>query len=265
MENILKKIIERKILEVREAKIEFPTQKLKDLKFYKRESVSLKASLLNESSSGIIAEFKRKSPSFGEFTSNFDISEIVKGYELSGVSGVSILTDETDFGGAIEDIINTREILNCPILRKEFIVDEYQIEESKAIGADVILIIASALDKNKAKELSHKAKELGLEVLLEVHDLSEIESHLNPYTDFIGVNNRNLKTLKTNIEASFSLAEKIPNEFIKISESGITNPETIKKLNLFNYKGFLIGESFLRTENPISACEKFVESLKSKN
>ena len=265
MVDILEKIIERKILEVRESKINFPPQKLKDLKFYGRETVSLKASILNNSSSGIIAEFKRKSPSFGQFSSSFDISKIVKGYELSGVSGISILTDKTDFGGTVQDILNLREALNSPILRKEFIIDEYQIEESKGIGADVILIIASALDKNKAKELSHKAKELGLEVLLEVHNEAELESHINPYTDFIGVNNRNLKTLKTDIEASFRLAEKIPNEFIKISESGITNPETIKKLRLFNFKGFLIGESFLRTEDPISACAEFVESLKNKS
>jgi indole-3-glycerol phosphate synthase len=256
--DFLTQVVERKKEEVSLRKKETPLEVLKDAVFYQRERISLKDALLREGSSQIIAEIKRASPSKGLLHADLDVARVARGYLEAGVSGISILTDLEGFGGSIDDILLVRDFLSCPILRKDFTIDAYQIEEARAIGADVILLIASALSPELLGDLSQYAKEIGLEVLLEVHDADEIETHVNPYIDFLGVNNRNLKTLKVDISTSFELASRIGKEHIAISESGISNPEAIIKLRTFGYRGFLIGENFMKHPDPGLACKEFI-------
>jgi len=189
------------------------------------------------------------------------VFDVAVGYEKAGASGMSILTDQKYFGGSIEDLVIGRSSCTLPILRKEFIVDPYQIIEAKAFGADVILLIAAVLDKKSIKNLSILAKNLNLEVILEVHNKEELQNNIMPSLDIIGVNNRDLKTFKINLKLSEELSDYIPNEFLKISESGISNVEVIKKLKLFGYKGFLIGENFMKNNDPVSAFNDFIKEL----
>lgn len=174
---------------------------------------------------------------------------------------MSILTDEIYFGGTLDDLITGRQSCELPLLRKDFIIDPYQIIEAKAFGADVILLVAAILTKNEIKQFSELAKELNLEVLLEVHNEEELQKSLTPNLDMIGVNNRNLKTFEVNLNNSKRLSELIPNDFVKISESGISSITTIKELQTFGYKGFLIGENFMKTENPGKSAHKFIKDL----
>ena len=221
----------------------------------------MKESLLT-SETGIISEFKRKSPSLGWIHEDADVVKVTSGYSTAGASGISILTDLPYFGGKPQDVINTRPFITCPVLRKDFVIDEYQLYEAKAMGADVILLIAAALSGKQTFELARKAHELGLEVLLEVHNADEIR-HANDYVDMIGVNNRNLKTFEQNIQVSFDLADKIPDHFVKISESGISKVETVKELRKVGYKGFLMGENFMKETDPAEALGSFIKALKS--
>lgn len=229
---------------------------------FKRTPVSLRERLTQNDSSGIIAEFKRKSPSKGIINDRFSPEDITNAYQAAGVAGVSILTDEPFFGGNPDDILAARELLHIPVLRKEFIVDEYQIFEAKAIGADVILLIASILTKEDVKAFAGCAKSLGLEVLFEIHDREELEKVCTDVT-IVGVNNRNLKTFEVDIKQSLDLSNNIPAEFIKISESGIDRIESIRTLKEAGFKGFLIGENFMKTDNPGQACKDFITKLKS--
>lgn len=256
---ILDKIIAEKRIEIAKRKSEKTISKLENELYFNRKCLSLKENLL-KSDTGIIAEFKRKSPSKGWIHENADARIIPAGYCTAGASGISILTDEPFFGGTPQDLITARPLVDCPILRKEFIVDEYQLFEAKAMGADVILLIASALSVDETNELAKKAKALGLEVLLEIHNKEELE-HINEYVDMVGVNNRNLKTFEVNIDVSKELADLIPDEFVKISESGISNPETVIELRKYGYKGFLMGENFMKTENPALSLKKFIELI----
>ena len=256
---ILDKIIAEKRIEIAKRKSEKTISKLENELYFNRKCLSLKENLL-KSDTGIIAEFKRKSPSKGWIHENADARIIPAGYCTAGASGISILTDEPFFGGTPQDLITARPLVDCPILRKEFIVDEYQLFEAKAMGADVILLIASALSVDETNELAKKAKALGLEVLLEIHNREELE-HINEYVDMVGVNNRNLKTFEVNIDVSKELADLIPDEFVKISESGISNPETVIELRKYGYKGFLMGENFMKTENPALSLKKFIELI----
>lgn len=258
--NILDKIISAKLLEIVKRKSEKTLSQLENEIGFNRKCVSLKASLLG-SKTGIIAEFKRKSPSKGWIHENANVLEIPKQYCEMGAAGISILTDEPFFGGSPKDLIAARPLVTCPILRKDFIVDEYQIYESKALGADVILLIASALTVNRTKELAKKAKALGLEVLLEIHNKEEL-SYINEYVDIVGVNNRNLKDFKVSTEISKELADLIPDEFVKISESGISDPKTVIELRKFGYKGFLMGENFMKTEKPAETLKEFIHLVK---
>jgi indole-3-glycerol phosphate synthase len=217
---------------------------------------------LSNSSSGIIAEHKRRSPSKSVINQSNSVDEIVKSYENGGASGISILTDNQYFGGSLDDLILARATTNLPLLRKDFMVDEFQIIEAKAFGADVILLIAAVLTRDEIKKLSELAKSLQLEVLLEIHNQEELDKSIMPSLDLIGVNNRNLKTFEVNIDYSKQLAEQIPNDFIKISESGIDSAEAVSELKNFGFKGFLMGEFFMKSENPESEMKKFINKIK---
>lgn len=257
---ILDKIIAQKRLEIASGKIEKSISDMEQSDFFNRKCLSLKKNLHN-SGSGIIAEFKRKSPSKGWINADADVLKIPRGYSEAGASGISILTDEPFFGGTPDDLMSARPLVNCPILRKDFIVDEYQIYEAKTMGADVILLIAAALSVQETKNLAKCAKDVGLEVLLEIHNEEEL-AHVNEYIDILGVNNRNLKTFEVSTEISKELAHLIPAEFVKISESGISNPDTVKELRRYGYQGFLMGENFMKEKDPAKALLKFIDSIR---
>ena len=256
---ILDNIIADKKIEVAERKKRFSISDLIKSQHFDRQTFSLKKNL-QESASGIIAEFKRKSPSKGWINQQADAVKIASGYCRNGASGISILTDLPYFGGVPDDLISARQHVTCPILRKDFIIDEYQLFEAKSYGADVILLIAAALTPAECVALAQKAKELGLEILLEIHDDSEL-NHINQYIDLVGVNNRNLKTFEVSIDVSLSLATRIPDEFVKISESGISSVETIKTLHEAGFKGFLMGENFMKEANPAEILRTFIEKI----
>lgn len=258
--NILDKIIIDKRREVELKKSIIPFSQLEASVLFERKTISLSQNLKN-SNSGIIAEHKRRSPSKAEINYNFTVEEVVKGYENAGACGISVLTDGKYFGGSLDDLLLARATVNIPLLRKEFIVDEYQILEAKAHGADLILLIAAVLTRAEIDSLSKFAKSLGLEVLLEVHNQEELEKSIMPTLDMIGVNNRNLKTFEVSLDFSKQLADQIPNEFVKVSESGISSIEAINELKPFGYKGFLIGENFMKTNNAGQAATEFISKL----
>jgi indole-3-glycerol phosphate synthase len=260
---ILEEIIENKSYEIERAKTAMPVSILERMPFFDRKTNSLVKALKSKNSTGIIAEFKRKSPSKGNINIGAGIAETTTGYAKAGAAGLSVLTDTVYFGGFKEDVQIARENNpKTPILRKDFTIDEYQLYEAKAWGADVILLIASALSTDEIKALSQKANELGLEVLLEIHDKEELEKSPLEFVDIIGVNNRNLKNFEeSNINASLELSELIPADKVKISESCISSPEIVIELKKAGYQGFLIGESFMKTVNPPKALAEFLEEL----
>lgn len=263
--DILEKIIAHKLTEVENRKALFPEKLLEQSVYFEGKTVSLKKYLLREDMSGIIAEFKRKSPSKGNINTHAKVERTTIGYMQAGASALSVLTDTEFFGGKNEDLSEARKYNFCPVLRKDFIIDEYQIIEAKSIGADAILLIAAALEPQKLKALAAFAKGLGLEVLMEVHNQGELENNLSEHLDVVGVNNRNLKTFETSIEVSKGLASLIPDDFVKISESGISNPESIRDLRTYGYKGFLIGETFMKTARPEETAKEFIKQLKREN
>ncbi len=258
---ILDEINNHKRTEIAEAKSKVSVEELKASPYFLRKTNSLKAALLAKGASGVIAEFKTQSPSKGLINGEAEASEITAAYVAAGVSGLSVLTDDRFFGGSFEDLAKARWANpKTPILRKDFMLDPYQIYEAKAHGADVILLIAESLSKSLLLELTQTAKEIGLEVLVEVHSAEELEK-LNPQVDLVGVNNRNLKTFAVDINTSVRLSEEIPAQFVKISESGISDPESIAQLRAAGFKGFLIGETFMKTDNPGTACAEFIMKL----
>ena len=261
--SILDNIIENKRQEVATRKIVQPIVKLEMQPYFTRKTYSMANQIRQPESLGIISEFKRKSPSKGIINDWSSIEEVTRDYVKAGVSGVSILTDEDYFGGSIEDLQTVRKYENCPVLRKDFIIDEYQIIEAKAKGADVILLIAAALTRRELIALGTLAKSLDLEVLLEVHNQTELDKSLNPYIDLLGVNNRDLTTFETSVSVSKLLAPQIPNDFVKVSESGIEEPNVVVDLMEIGYEGFLIGECFMKTQDPGKYCSEFVENIKS--
>ena len=260
--NILDQIIEFKRKEVAERKVLYPISLLEQAPNFALPVISLKASLLRDDKTGIIAEIKRKSPSKGVINANVSIERISKGYVDAGASALSILTDKEFFGGSNEDLITARKFNSCPILRKEFIIDEYQIIEAKSIGADAILLIAAVLSPEEVKQFTNLAHSLGLEVLMEVHDETELKKNVSAGVDLIGANNRDLKTFTLSIETSKRLANLIPADVIKISESGIESPEAIMELKRYGFKGFLMGQTFMQNSHPEIAAMKFVTKLK---
>jgi indole-3-glycerol phosphate synthase len=258
--NILDKIILDKKREVELKKSIIPVTQLENAVLFDSRTISL-SKILRSSQTGIIAEHKRRSPSKSEINYNFTVEEVVKGYESAGVCGISVLTDGKYFGGSLDDLLLARASVNVPLLRKEFIVDEYQILEAKAHGADLILLIAAVLTREEIKKLSEFAESLGLEVLLEVHNLEELQKSIMPSLNMIGVNNRNLKTFEVSLDFSKALASEIPNEFVKVSESGISSIEAINELRPYGYKGFLIGENFMKTDNAGESAREFIKKL----
>lgn len=258
--DVLEKIIEDKRREVALKKTIIPVSQLENSFLFNSRTNSLSKLLLN-STSGIIAEHKRKSPSKQTINSSFTLEEVVKGYQNAGVCGISVLTDMKYFGGSLDDLLLARASVTIPLLRKEFIIDEYQLLEAKAHGADVILLISAVLNRQEIKYLSEFAQSLGLEVLLEVHNEAELQKAIMPSLNMIGVNNRNLKTFEVNLKYSKELADLIPNQFVKISESGISNVSDVKELQQFGYQGFLIGENFMKTENAGAAASEFIKQL----
>jgi indole-3-glycerol phosphate synthase len=260
--NILDTIIAHKKLEVAEAKRRVSPEELMKSAWYSRETYSLKEFLLDENRTGIIAEFKRQSPSKGTINGTADVAAVTAAYSNGGASCLSILTDNYFFGGAPADVHNAR-FNKIPILRKDFMIDEYQVTEAKAMGADVILLIAACLTPQRVKELATYAKSLHLEVLLEIHTEEELE-HICAETEIVGVNNRDLKTYIVDIDRSIQLSKKIPGDKIKIAESGIHDVETICIFRQEGFKGFLIGENFMKSPDPTIAFAQFVHQLKAR-
>ncbi|TRO65542.1 indole-3-glycerol phosphate synthase TrpC [Christiangramia sabulilitoris] len=259
--NILDKIIADKFREVELKKSLIPASQLQNSVLYKRKCISLAENL--KKGSGIIAEHKRRSPSKSVINQDLNVQDVAAGYEKAEVSGISVLTDGKYFGGSLEDLLYARASVNIPILRKEFMIDEYQVTEAKAYGADAILLIAAVLTEKQLIYLANSAKNLGMDVLLEIHNEEELQKSLRVNADMIGVNNRNLKTFEVSIDNSKKLAELIPSNFIKVSESGISNTGAIADLKKYGYQGFLIGENFMKTSNPGAAAQDFIKELKS--
>ncbi|MCR8666497.1 indole-3-glycerol phosphate synthase TrpC [Aestuariibaculum sp. M13] len=258
--NILDKITADKRTEVALRKSLIPISQLEQSVLFERPTVSL-AEKLRTSNTGIIAEHKRRSPSKSVINHNLNVNDVAKGYEDAGVCGMSVLTDGKYFGGSLDDLLLARASCNLPLLRKEFIIDEYQLLEAKAYGADVILLIAAILTRDEIKQFSEFAKSLNLDVLLEVHNEEELNKSIMPSLDMLGVNNRNLKTFDVSLDTSKSLSALIPDDFVKVSESGISNIEAIKSLQPFGYQGFLIGENFMKTDNAGDSAKTFIEQL----
>ncbi len=259
--NILDQIVEHKHKEVAARKILHPINLLEQSVYFPMPVISIKQHLLSGDKSGIIAEIKRKSPSKGVINSNVSIERTSIGYVGAGASALSVLTDHHFFGGSNEDLMTARKFNACPILRKDFILEEYQIIEAKSIGADVILLIAAVLEPKKLRELCGFAHSLGLEVLMEVHNEEELRNNTGTDVDLIGVNNRNLKTFQLSIETSKELSQLIPDSAVKISESGIESPEVIMELKKHGFKGFLMGQTFMQHGRPEDAAMKFINKL----
>lgn len=259
--NILDKIIVRKKEEVAAAKKAVSLAELESYPLFGRKPYSLRESILDKSKNGIIAEFKRASPSKGIINDRSSVEEVVLGYEKAGASAISILTDADFFKGSLQDLTEARTVVDIPLLRKEFVIDRYQIAEAKAYGADVILLIAAVLSADEIKDLSCYAKELGLSVLLEVHNKEELERSVFDTIDAIGVNNRNLKDFTVSIQHSIDLVGSIPDSFIKVSESGLSDPKSIIELKEVGFQAFLIGENFMKTDNPQEAIRDFVDKI----
>lgn len=258
---ILDKIITRKKQEVEEAKVKVSLEELTAYPLFSRACYKLKDSVLDPQKTGIIAEYKRASPSKGLINGKASVVEVVRGYQEAGASAVSVLTDSDFFQGNLDDLSEAREVLSIPLLRKEFVIDTYQIAEAKAYGADIILLIAACLTSKEIEVLSVYAQSLGLSVLLEVHNEEELHRSIFDSIDAIGVNNRNLKDFTVSLDHSYDLVNKIPDRFIKVSESGISDPKTINKLKKAGFQAFLIGENFMRTEDPAVAIMEFVGEL----
>ncbi len=260
--NILEQITANKRREVRESQERITMAELAGQPYFERTTLSLKNALATGGKPGIIAEFKRKSPSRGIINAGVTPEEVTRGYVGADATGLSVLTDTEYFGGTFQDFREAREANpETPMLRKDFMVSEYQLFEARAMGADVILLIAACLTPQEVKTLSARARELGMEVLLEVHDAQELEQTLCDTVDLVGVNNRNLKDFVTTIETSLALAEQIPSGMVKISESGLKDAQTILQLYEAGYKGFLIGETFMKTASPPAALAALREAI----
>lgn len=262
--DILDEIIAHKRIEIAAQEQNVPISFLEDL-LEKNDDMakvhSMKASLA-ASATGIIAEFKRRSPSKDWINRNADAKVIPASYQQAGASALSILTDEHFFGGGLRDIRAARPTVSLPILRKDFIISRYQLLQAKAAQADAVLLIAAALSKEECNALACEAHKLRLEVLLEMHHEGELD-YVNEYVDMAGINNRNLGTFHTDVENSFRMAEKLPADILKVSESGISNPQTVKLLRQEGFRGFLIGETFMKTANPGNTLSTFIKELES--
>ncbi|WP_073346241.1 MULTISPECIES: indole-3-glycerol phosphate synthase TrpC [Bacteroides] len=259
MKDILSEIIANKRFEVDLQKQAISIEQLQEGISEAPVIRSMKQALAS-SKSGVIAEFKRRSPSKGWIKQDARPEEIVLSYATAGASALSILTDEKFFGGSLKDIRIARPLVEIPILRKDFIIDEYQLYQAKIVGADAVLLIAAALEQERCNELTEKAHSLGLEVLLEIHSPEEL-SYINEKIDMVGINNRNLGTFFTDVENSFRLAGQLPQDAVLVSESGISDPEIVKRLRTAGFRGFLIGETFMKTEQPGETLQNFLQAI----
>jgi indole-3-glycerol phosphate synthase len=259
--DILTEIIAHKRREVESRKTLYPIALLEQSRYYAGKPVSLRAYLRRPDKSGIIAEIKRMSPSKGMINKHLSVERTSIGYMQAGASALSVLTDSTYFGGSSRDLETARAFNFCPILRKDFIVDAYQVVEAKSIGADAILLIAACLSAKEIDALGGLAHSLGMEVLCEVHSADELPKALSKSVDLVGVNNRDLKTFKTDVATSLELSSKIPADFLKVSESGIESPDTVRQLKKEGFEGFLIGEHFMRHARPEEAARDFIKLL----
>jgi len=259
--NLLDQIAANKQKELAEIKKRVPLRDLEKSQYFSRTGISLSGNILNPGKTGIIAEFKRRSPSKGIINSEARIEEVTTGYSRLGASGLSVLTEKKFFGGDVNDLCIARKLNSIPILRKDFIVDEYQVIESKSIGADAILLIASLLSESSILKMATVARSVGLQVVLEVHNEDEL-GKLNEFIDITGVNNRDLRTFNVDTGLSLKLAEKIPSGFVKISESGISSSTTLKILKQAGYDGFLIGERFMHSGDPVNSFSGFINTLR---
>ena len=266
--DILETIIVNKRKELALQKETVPLNTLISLNIlqFERPVRSMRETLAN-SSSGIIAEFKRKSPSKGWIFPDAKVEEIVPAYEIGGASACSLLTDSKFFGGTLDDFSRARELVRLPLLRKDFMVDEYQIYQARALGADAILLIASVLTPNECLQFARKAHELNMDVLLEIHRKDELRC-LNPYIDMLGVNNRNLGTFDTSVNNSFRLLEQMKKEIgagedapLLVSESGLSDVHTIRELRSAGFRGFLIGEMLMKTPHPGKTLNDLIRQL----
>jgi indole-3-glycerol phosphate synthase len=262
MLNILEKIVSYKREEIINRKTEWPVLRLEKLPGFSREIFSMQKFIRDPDKTGIIAEFKKKSPSKGIINELADIVTVTAAYNYHGASVISVLTDEPSFGGSSEDLKRAR-FNALPILRKDFILDPYQLVESRAMGADVILLIAACLHPQETRSLAKKAHALGLEVLLEIHGENELD-HICDEVDVVGINNRDLKTFTVDLERSVRLAEKLPFDKLRVAESGIRDVDTLLHLKRAGFHGFLIGEQFMNTPDPAIAFALFVDQLKNK-
>jgi indole-3-glycerol phosphate synthase len=263
MTGILEQILNLKEAEVRERRELYPIKLLEREPCFSAPTISLKRYLMRDDLVGIIAEIKRRSPSKGVVNENISVEDLSIGYMQAGASALSVLTDAHFFGGSNADLKTARRCNFAPILRKDFIVDEYQVIEARAIGADAILLIAAALSSERCKQLASVARSLGLEVLLEVHSAVEIQTHCSEDTEIIGVNNRDLKSFSVSLESSKLLIDSIPKHALAVAESGIDSPDTVIELKGLGYRGFLIGEAFMREAVPADACRRFIERIGS--
>lgn len=256
--NMLDQIIDRKKTEVAEKRVAMPIAELERMPFFTRAAVSFREAIADPFKKGLIAEFKRKSPSEGFIHEHADVAQVTAAYAAAGASALSVLTDSFYFGGSSKDLQVARENEQVPILRKDFVVDEYQVFEAKAMGADAVLLIASVLSTKEVLLLALRAKSLQLEVLLELHNIDELD-RLNPYIDIVGINNRNLSSFKTSLQHSIDLYPYLPAEMFKISESGIHSPGDIQMLRYTGYDGFLVGSAFMKQRDPGLAFQQFIQ------
>lgn len=256
---ILDKITADKIKEVILRKSIIPTSHLEKSALFTKQTNSLSSAVIQ--GTGIIAEHKRRSPSKSVINNSLNVQDVAQGYENAGVSGMSVLTDGKYFGGSLDDLTIARAATSFPLLRKEFIVDEYQVIEAKAYGADAILLIAATLSRKQIEIFSKLGKSLGLDVLCESHNEEELQKSIMSSVDLLGINNRNLKTFEVSLETSKELIKQIPDDFVKVSESGISSVEAIKELKPHGFQGFLIGENFMKTENPGKSAAEFIRQL----
>jgi indole-3-glycerol phosphate synthase len=260
--NILDRIVEQKRAEVALQKEQMPIYSVMAEENFKRKCFSAKKSITESGASGVIAEFKRQSPSKGIINGDALPESIVSEYEKAGASMVSVLTDQVFFGAQQGDFTTARKRLNIPLLRKEFIVDPYQIYQSKAMGADVILLIAAILTPQRCKDFAFLARELGMEVLLELHDDSELE-HVNRFVDMVGINNRNLKDFTVDTDRSIRLAKQLPENMIRVAESGLHSADKVKEMRENGFQAFLMGEYFMTQNSPGQACTDLINSIRN--
>lgn len=259
MPNILDKIIATKQQEVEQAKRLVSLSELEKRIALQHDPISLRRSLETHKG-GIISEFKRRSPSKDWIKQDGRVEDVIPAYEKAGAAGLSILTDQQYFGGSLMDVVHARSLTSLPILRKEFVIDVYQLYEARSVGADACLLIAAAIGAKRCQEFAAEAHRIGLEVILEVHALEEIDAY-SEHVDIIGVNNRNLKVFKTDPQQSVELFSHLPKEALPISESGLLDPLVAKHLQEVGYKGFLVGEAFMRTPKPGDALASYIKQL----